>query len=43
MTKNYQEPMLEVERFLQTDVLTASEENTPKLDDGVGDFYEQEF
>lgn len=44
MKKRYQEPLLEVERLHHTDILTESgEENTPKLDDGIGDFYEKEF
>ena len=44
MEKNYQEPTLEIERLYCADILTESGEgDAPKLDDGIGDFYEQEF
>lgn len=44
MKKRYQAPVLEVERLYRADILTESgEENTPKLDDGIGDFYDKEF
>lgn len=43
MKKTYDEPTLKVEWLYNADLLTASQENAPKLDDGIGDFYEKEF